>query len=73
MIRSVMHPAYHIHPSSMASPQPARPYRGKLANIGQTRLGSQSGKYKPAWRRDVPCKKNSGHGVMGNASDEVAL
>ena len=73
MIRSVMHPAYHIHPTSMASPQPARPYRGKLANIGQTRLGCSQASVSQRGGEMYLAKKNQAMVVMGNASDEVAL
>ena len=79
---SIVHAAwlysrYHVHSFLKVTPYQAvtgRPYRGKLANFGQTVLGldPKAGKYKPGWKRGVyPGKDFAGHDIIGTGPEEV--
>ena len=68
---------YHVHSFLKVTPYQAvtgRPYRGKLANFGQTVLGldPKVGKYRPGWKRGIYLGKDAaGHDVIGTGPEEV--
>ena len=68
---------YHVHSCLKVTPYQAvtgRPYRGKLANFGQTVLGldPKVGKYRPGWKRGIYLGKDAaGHDVIGTGPEEV--